>query len=141
MLYRNKKESDISEGKYLGIGGKFMEGETPDECVCREVLEETGLVLTEYQFRGIVYFVSDRWENEDMYLYTATGFTLPDGSLPPVDYVPECNEGTLHWIPIDQVEQLNLWEGDRYFLEKLVAGESDISLTCEYVGDTCVAAY
>lgn len=141
MLYRNKKENDINEGKYLGVGGKFMLGETPEQCVCREVREETGLILTEYQFRGMVYFVSDRWDNEDMYLFTATGFTLPDGTVPGDDYTPECNEGTLHWIPIDQVEQLPMWDGDKYFLRELVAGNTNINLTCEYVGDTLTKVY
>ena len=141
MLYRNKKENDINEGKYLGVGGKFMPGETAEECVCREVREETGLILTDFEFRGMVYFVSDRWDNEDMYLFTATGFTLPDGSIPADDYTPECNEGTLHWIPIDQVEQLPLWDGDRYFLRELAAGKTDINMTCEYVGDTLTKVY
>lgn len=130
MLYRNKKENDINEGKWIGVGGKFEAGETADECVCREVQEETGLTLTSYKQRGIIYFHSDRWESEEMYLYTADGF---EGEL-----VTDCNEGELRWVPLEDIMKLNLWEGDRIFLEQLIAGEDDIRRTVRYEGDKLV---
>lgn len=130
MLYRNKKEHDISEGKWIGVGGKFEPGETADECVLREVLEETGLTLTGYKQRGIIYFYSDRWEAEEMYLYTADAF---EGEL-----AVECSEGELHWIPIEDIMKLSLWEGDRIFLKQLMEGKDDIRLTVRYEGDKLV---
>lgn len=140
MMYRNKKSNDIAEGKYLGIGGKFQGDETPDECLLREAMEETGFALTDYQYRGIVYFVSDRWENEDMYLYTATGFTFADGSEVPEGYLPECNEGTFEWIDVDKVESLPMWEGDKHFFHEIAAGNMAIDMTLSYVGDDLVSA-
>ena len=127
MLLRNKKASDPNEGKWIGIGGKFEEGETPDECMLREVREETGLELTDYHFHGIIEFRSDEWEYEDMYLYTAQ---LPD--IPPL---PECREGTLKWIPKAQIMNLNLWEGDRIFLKELLEGKKEINMRLCYHGD------
>ncbi len=129
MLHRTKKEVDQSHEKWLGIGGKFEDRESPEECMIREVLEETGLTVTDYAYRGIVTFTSDIWETEYMHLFTATGFT---GEL------AECDEGELEWIPKDQVAGLTLWEGDRLFLERL-RGESDFfSLKVEYEGDSLV---
>ena len=99
MLHRVKKENDLNHDKWVGVGGKFEPNESPDECLRREVLEETGLTLTDYRCRGVVTFVSDEWEGEYMYLYTATGF---EGKL------RECDEGTLEWVPIEQVGGLKL---------------------------------
>jgi len=130
MLYRNKKENDICEGKWVGIGGKLEPGETPSEGICREVMEETGLKLTKYYQRGIIHFVSDRWDDEDIYLYTATDY---EGEIN-----WDCNEGELKWIPISQVESLPLWEGDVHFLRKLVTGENDIEMIMEYEGHKLV---
>ncbi len=129
MLLRNKKEEDANEGKWIGVGGHFEEGESPEDCVLREVKEETGLTLTDYKLRGIVTFDSDTWGVEDMYLFTATGYT---GELIP------CNEGELHWIPKSEILDLNLWEGDRLFLQKLFDGECDIRMKLVYQGDTLV---
>lgn len=126
MLFRNKKENDPCEGKWVGIGGKFEEGETSDECLLREVFEETGLSLTSYSFCGIVHFISDTVDNEDMYLYTADRWM---GTL------TSCTEGELKWIAREDVLSLNLWEGDRYFLEPLLKGKKDIEITCRYEGD------
>lgn len=126
MLFRNKKEHDPCEGKWVGIGGKFEPGESSEECLLREVREETGLILTEYQARGVVHFLSDELPDEDMYLFSATAW---DGEL------ISCNEGTLEWIPKEKVLGLNLWEGDHYFLEPMLAGETDIEITCRYEGD------
>ena len=94
MLHRVKKENDLNHDKWVGVGGKFEVNESPDECLRREVLEETGLTLTDYRCRGVVTFVSDEWEGEYMYLYTAMGF---EGTL------RECDEGTLEWVPIEKV--------------------------------------
>lgn len=128
MLYRNKKKNDASEGKWIGIGGKLEPGETADECILREVLEETGLTLTDLCKRGKVYFYSDMWEDEIMYLYTASRF---HGKL-----TKDCNEGELKWIPVNEVMNLNLWEGDRIFLRQLADGVNDICLSVRYEGDT-----
>ncbi len=131
MLLRNKKEHDLNEGKWVGVGGKFEPGETADECLLREVFEETGLKLTEYRFLGIVKFISDVWEDEDMYLYTATGF---EGEL-----LTECNEGELRWIDKDRILSLNLWEGDPYFLREMLEGKEHISMSLTYHGDDLVS--
>lgn len=127
MLYRNKKHNDQSGGKWIGVGGKLEEGESPEECLLREVREETGLTLTSYKFCGIVTFVSDIYEGEYMFLYTADGF---EGEL-----TESCREGELHWIPKSQVLQLPAWEGDHYFLSRLLEGETDIHLKLRYEGD------
>ena len=140
MLYRNKKENDPNQGKWIGMGGKSLPGETPEECVLREVEEETGFLLLDCKNRGMVRFVSDTWENEDMYVFTATNFAFPpttplhDG-LP----LPECAEGTLAWINEADVLDLPLWKGDRHFLRKLMAGDADVSMTLTYEGDTLVS--
>ncbi len=131
MLYRNKKKNDPNAGKWIGVGGKFEEGESPDECVCREVWEETGLRLTQWRFRGIVTFVSDLWPSEYMHLFTADGF---EGD------VHACNEGDLSWVNKQEVPQLPLWEGDRIFLRLLAQEEPFFLLKLEYHGDELVRA-
>jgi len=110
MLHRVKKHQDPNAGKWIGVGGKFEEGESPEECLIREVREETGLTLTDYRLRGIVTFAAQKWETEYMYLYTATGFS---GTL------QECDEGVLAWQEESAIADLPLWEGDRVFLELL----------------------
>lgn len=130
MLYRNKKENDICEGKWVGIGGKLEANETPDEGIKREVWEETGLTLTGYIRRGVIHFISDRWDDEDIYLYTATGY---EGEIN-----WDCVEGELKWIPIEEVETLPLWEGDFHFLRKLVRGCMNIEMDMEYEGHKLV---
>lgn len=130
MLYRNKKENDPNEGKWIGVGGKLEDGETPDKCVVREVREETGLVLTDYTYHGMVHFRSDLWCDEEMYLYTASGF---EGE---VNF--DCDEGMLKWIPKEQVMDLSLWEGDRVFLKYLLEGRRDMDLTLVYQGEKLV---
>lgn len=140
MLYRNKKECDPNQGKWIGVGGKSLPGETPEECMLREVEEETGFVLLSYKARGMVRFVSDTWENENMYVFTADNFAfapttpLKDG-LP----LPDCPEGTLAWIDESAVLDLPLWEGDVHFLRKLIAGARDVSMTLTYQGETLVS--
>lgn len=126
MLHRNVKKQDANEGKWIGVGGHFEEGEGPEDCLLREVREETGFLLTRYAFRGIVTFVSDRWETEYMCLYTATEW---EGEPVP------CTEGTLRWVAMDRIEELNLWEGDRVFLRLLRERRSFFSLKLSYEGE------
>ena len=146
MLHRTKKKNDQSNGKWLGIGGKFEDRESPDECLLREVYEETGLTLTSYKLRGIVTFVSDIWETEYMYLYTADSYTgelitEADGSLTPIiNGAPAaCDEGTLKWIDIDSVPSLELWEGDRIFLKMLRDNTDFFTLKLCYEGDSLIS--
>ena len=127
MLYRNKKENDLNEGKWVGIGGKLEPGETADACNLREVYEETGLKLLDARPQGVVHFRSDKWEDEEMYLYTASEF---EGEL-----TEDCDEGRLEWIPKEEILNLNLWAGDRLFIEPLLNGEEHIALTVCYEGE------
>ncbi len=130
LMHRNRKENDLNEGKWIGVGGKFEEGETAEECLVREVYEETGLTLNKYHFHGIVKFISDTWEDEDMYLFSATGYTG--------EVKTDCNEGELCWVAADKVLSLPTWEGDRYFLEPLLAGQENINMLVQYEKDTLV---
>lgn len=126
MLHRIKKENDENKDKWIGVGGKFEDRESPEDCVLREVREETGLTLTKYQYRGIVTFVSDRYETEYMHLFTATEF---EGKM------IECDEGELEWIGRDALYQLTLWEGDKIFLRLLRENRPFFSLKLCYEGD------
>ena len=130
MLHRNKKENDENGGKWIGIGGKFEDGETPEECMKREVFEETGLRLTSWSYRGIVTFVSDIYEAEKMHLFTAQAAS---------SHIKECDEGELRWIAKTQLFSLNMWEGDKEFLE-LIANydEPFFHLELTYEKDTLV---
>ncbi|MCR5673835.1 MAG: 8-oxo-dGTP diphosphatase [Lachnospiraceae bacterium] len=130
LMHRIKKENDLNEGKWIGVGGKFEEGENAEQCLLREVYEETGLKLTKYNFCGIVKFISDTWEDEDMYLFLATGF---EGTVKET-----CDEGVLEWVPADKVLSLPTWEGDRYFVKPLLEGKTNINMLVEYKGDTLV---
>jgi len=129
MLNRNKKENDINEGKWIGVGGHFEEGETPNECIKREVLEETGLTLTSFRLRGILTFVQNKNFTEYIWLYTADGYK---------GQIKECNEGDLRWIDIEDLESVNLWEGDKVFLKLLKDREDFFSLKLEYEGDKLI---
>ncbi|MDD5937105.1 MAG: 8-oxo-dGTP diphosphatase [Clostridiales bacterium] len=129
MLHRNKKVNDPNHAKWIGIGGKFEENESPDECLLREVKEETGLTLTKYAFRGIITFVSDEWGTEYMNLFTADEFTGEIG---------ECNEGELHWVKKEDVLSLNLWEGDRLFLKRLLESREFFTMKLIYQGEKLV---
>ena len=131
MLHRVKKEQDENKDKWIGIGGKFEEGESPEECVLREAKEETGLTLTDYKYRGIVTFVSDVWPCEYMHLFTATGF---------VGELKECDEGVLEWLPKDKLYGLPMWAGDKIFLELLDKGAPFFSLKLVYEGERLVYA-
>ena len=129
MLHRTKKENDQSHDKWLGVGGKFEKDESPDECILREVKEETRLTLTSYQLRGVMTFVSDIWETEYMFIYTADRF---EGEL------AECSEGDLQWIKKTEVMNLKLWEGDNIFLKKLIDGDGFFTVKMEYEGEKLV---
>lgn len=129
-MHRTGKENDLNGGKWIGVGGKFEDGETADECVVREVFEETGLTLTDYHLHGLVKFVSDTWEDEDMYLYSASGYSG--------ECKKKCDEGELSWVPADKVLSLPTWEGDRYFVQPLLEGRDRIDMLVEYEGDKLV---
>lgn len=131
MLHRVKKKVDVNKDKWIGVGGHFEKNESPEECLLREVKEETGLVLTSWRFRGIVTFLSDGWETEYMCLYTADGF---EGEM------LSCDEGTLEWIDKDKVLELNLWEGDRIFFRLLNERKSFFSLKLAYQGNRLTEA-
>jgi len=131
MLHRTKKENDLNHDKWIGIGGKFEENESPEDCMLREAKEETGLTLTHWRYRGIVTFISDEWETEYMHLYTADGF---EGTL------RVCDEGDLEWIKKSDLLALKLWEGDKIFLRLLDTDEPFFSLKLQYEGDKLVYA-
>ena len=132
MLHRVKKENDLNHDKWIGIGGKFEDRESPEDCLLREVREETGLTLTDYRYRGIVTFVSNEWPTEYMHLFTAGGFT---------GTIKECDEGVLEWVPKSRLLELPHWEGDAIFL-KLIDREDQpfFSLKLCYEGDALVEA-
>lgn len=125
MLHRVKKEHDINEGKWIGIGGHFERDESPEECLRREVKEETGCTLARANLRGIVTFVSGDGVTEYMFLYTAAGLT---GTL------TECDEGEFAWVDKQTVYDLNLWEGDKIFLRLLETRRDFFSLKLTYDG-------
>ena len=131
LLHRTKKENDENGGKWIGVGGKFEPGESPEDCLRREVREETGLTLTEWRFRGLVTFVSDVWPTEYMHLFTATGWT---GEL------RACDEGELAWIGKRELYDLTLWEGDRIFLRLLEEDAPFFSLKLVYHGESLTQA-
>ena len=168
MLHRVKKHHDINAGKWIGVGGHVENGETPEECLLREVREETGLGLTAYRLRGLVTFLSDVCEPELMCVFTADAFdgelierdegelawveksqtAVPISSSDAVDKrqaaasdtkLVECSEGTLHWVDKSKVLGLPTWEGDRVFLERLLSGdERFFSIKLCYEGDRLV---
>ena len=125
MLHRTVKKNDVNKDKWIGVGGHFEADESPDECLLREVKEETGYTLTSYRFRGIVTFISGGGVTEYMSLFTADGF---EGEPIP------CDEGELEWVDIDKLETLNLWEGDKIFLRLLREDADFFSLKLVYDG-------
>ncbi len=131
MIHRVKKKNDANHDKWIGVGGKFEDKESPDDCLKREVSEETGLTLENYLFRGIVTFVSNEWDTEYMYLFTADRFY---GRL------SECDEGTLEWVDKDRLSELNMWQGDRIFLRLIADNHPFFSLKLCYDKDSLTSA-
>ena len=131
MLHRTKKVNDENHDKWIGVGGKFEEGESPEECMLREVQEGTGLTLTAWRYRGIVTFVSNEWSGEYMHLFTADGYS---GEL------KSCEEGELEWVEKERLYSLPIWEGDKIFLHLLDSGRPFFSLKLRYEGERLVAA-
>ena len=131
MLHRVKKKNDINQDKWIGIGGKFEGEETPDECLLREAKEETGLTLTSWRCRGVVTFLSDTYEGEYMYLFTADGF---EGEL------TDCPEGDLQWVSREFVDSLPTWEGDKIFLDLLWKDVPFFLLKLRYEGEKLAEA-
>ncbi|MEA5040645.1 MAG: 8-oxo-dGTP diphosphatase [Clostridiaceae bacterium] len=131
MLHRVKKEHDINRDKWIGIGGKFEQDESPLDCLLREVREETGLSLLRWRCRGIVTFVCAPYATEQMYLFTADRFEGEPG---------ECDEGELCWVPKSEVETLPIWGGDRIFFRLLREERPFFLLKLVYEGDVLKAA-
>ena len=127
LLHRTKKENDENAGKWIGVGGKCEENESPEDCMLREVREETGLSVTQHRLRGVITFVSDAWEGQYMYLFTASKW---HGAL------TDCDEGELAWVERTDMLHLPLWEGDRIFLALLAEERPFFSLNLVYQGDS-----
>ena len=117
MMHRVKKAHDINHDKWIGVGGHFEPDETPEECLLREVREETGLVLDSFRLRGIITFMSDKWQTVGR---------------------DDCREGTLEWVAKDAVYDLPIWEGDKIFFRLMEQQEAVFSLKLRYVGDALV---
>ena len=131
MLHRVKKAHDVNKDKWIGVGGKFEADESPEECLLREVKEETGLTLTQWRLRGVLTFRCVGWESEYIFLYTADKY---EGTI------GECNEGTLEWVKKAELDRLRLWEGDLIFFELLQADVPFFSLKLSYEGDKLIEA-
>lgn len=125
MLHRTVKENDVNKDKWIGVGGHFEQDESPEECLLREVKEETGYTLTSWEYRGIVTFVSGNGVTEYMSLFTADGF---EGEPIP------CDEGELAWVEITKIPELNIWEGDKIFFRLLAERRKFFSLKLVYDG-------
>lgn len=130
MLHRVKKVNDQNHDKWIGVGGKFEAEESPEDCLLREVKEETGLTLLSYRLRGIVTFILEGYETEYMHLYTADAY---EGEM-----VQDCDEGELVWVPKKEIESLELWEGDKVFFRLLEESKGYFSLKLRYEGDKLV---
>ena len=131
MLHRVKKEHDENHDKWVGIGGKFEQGESPEDCAVREVFEETGLTMKSWAYRGIVTFVSDEWGTEYMHLFHSADFS---------GTVKECSEGVLEWVDKRALFDLPIWEGDKIFLRLLDTDRPFFSLKLRYRGDRLMEA-
>lgn len=132
MLHRVKKKNDVNHDKWIGIGGKFEDCESPYDCVKREAYEETGLRLVKPHYRGIITFAPDNYETEQMHLFTCTDF---DGVL------TDCDEGTLEWVAKEDITKLPIWEGDKIFLDMIKNPCPFFSLKLAYHGDEFVGAW
>ncbi len=149
MLHRTKKENDENRDKWIGIGGKFEDGESPDECARREILEETGLDVKDLRFRGIITFVSDAWGCEYMHLFSAKRFNISSGDTvlseksdldDVTNAMRDCDEGILEWVEKDKISALPIWEGDKIFLDLLDRRSDVFLLKLRYEGDSLAEA-
>lgn len=131
MLHRVKKENDLNRDKWVGIGGKFEDKESPEDCNAREVLEETGLTLNTARYCGIVTFISDKWETEYMHIFHSDSFA---------GTVKDCDEGMLEWVDKKKLYSMPIWEGDKIFLRLIEQNAPFFSLKLEYTGDTLINA-
>ncbi len=122
FMLRNKEKNDLNEGKWIGIGGHIEPGETKEEALIREVKEETGFTINSFSYRGEILFINNDYQ-EIMYIFTSDDF---DGEM------IECDEGELSWIDKDKILDLNLWEGDRYFLKPLLNSDKMIKMEMRY---------
>lgn len=129
MLHRTVKKNDVNKDKWIGVGGHIEAGESPEECIIREVLEETGFTMKEYKFRGIVTFVSNEFETEYMCLFTSSQF---------FGKMIQCDEGELMWVDKDEIPKLNIWEGDKLMFELLKERKDFFSLKLTYHGNRLV---
>ena len=123
MLHRTVKKNDINKDKWIGVGGHFEKGESPEECRLREGKEESGYTRTSWSYRGIVTFLYGEDVTEYMSLYTAEGF---EG-----DAIP-CDEGELEWVEKKKIQELDIWEGDQIFFRLLEEGHPFFSLKLVY---------
>ncbi len=131
MLHRVKKVNDLNQDKWIGIGGKFEDKESPEECMLREAYEETGLTLINPEYRGLLTFVSNKWPTEYIHLFYANNF---NGEL------KECDEGNLEWVKIEDIYSLPLWQGDKIFLKLIEEKTPFFSLKLQYEGETLINA-
>ena len=131
MIHRIKKKNDMNKDKWLGVGGKLEEGESPFDCARREIKEETGLTVGKLRYHGIITFVSDLYGTEYMHLFSATEY---EGEI---DY--DCDEGRLEWVKKEEVPALPIWEGDKIFFKLMESEERFFSLTLRYKGDRLVS--
>lgn len=131
MLHRIKKENDLNQDKWVGIGGKFEDKESPEECNLREVYEETGLRLLNYRYCGMVTFVSDKWETEYMHIFHSDSYT---------GQIKDCDEGVLEWVDKRELLKLPIWEGDKIFLRLMDKRAPFFSLKLQYKGDALIKA-
>ncbi len=129
MLHRTKKENDVNKDKWIGVGGKFEVDESPEECILREVMEETGLMLLDIELRCIITYVSNTFDTEYMYVFTSNNF---EGKI------SKCGEGDLEWIDKDKILNLNIWEGDKIFLEKINNNDNFFTAKFIYENDNLV---
>ena len=131
MMHRTRKKNDMNHDKWIAVGGRFEEGESPEECALREVKEETGLTMTDPRYRGIVTFINDQYETERMHLFTSETF---EGEM------TDCDEGELVWLPKAEMNSLPMWEGDRIFHRLLEEGVPFFELELVYSGEKLLSA-
>ena len=131
MMHRTRKENDMNRDKWIAVGGRFEDGESPEGCALREVKEETGLTMTDPCYRGVVTFISDVYETERMHLFTCEHWT---GEM------TDCDEGELVWLPKAELDGLPQWEGDWIFHRLLKEGEPFFELELVYSGEKLLSA-